>query len=100
MTACEPQRSAKMRIQIRFRPTQCVITFLFAFCTGSLAANWEATLTRDPPGNFPELRPLHASYRFGWTHAERSEEHTSELQSQSNLVCRLLLEKKKNMTIS
>src|SRR2546430_12300281 len=30
---------------------------------------------------------------------QRSEEHTSELQSQSNLVCRLLLEKKKN-TIS
>src|SRR2546430_4225481 len=28
-------------------------------------------------------------------HPERSEEHTSELQSQSNLVCRLLLEKKK-----
>src|SRR2546430_3654783 len=28
----------------------------------------------------------------------RSEEHTSELQSQSNLVCRLLLEKKKNQT--
>src|SRR5256886_10807482 len=27
-------------------------------------------------------------------HADRSEEHTSELQSQSNLVCRLLLEKK------
>src|SRR2546430_6346696 len=29
---------------------------------------------------------------------DRSEEHTSELQSQSNLVCRLLLEKKKNTT--
>src|SRR2546430_10055233 len=29
----------------------------------------------------------------------RSEEHTSELQSQSNLVCRLLLEKKKTITI-
>src|SRR5688572_31478639 len=28
-------------------------------------------------------------------HGGRSEEHTSELQSQSNLVCRLLLEKKK-----
>src|SRR2546430_12412367 len=28
----------------------------------------------------------------------RSEEHTSELQSQSNLVCRLLLEKKKSQT--
>src|SRR2546427_6869638 len=30
----------------------------------------------------------------------RSEEHTSELQSQSNLVCRLLLEKKKKITTS
>src|SRR2546430_3751486 len=30
----------------------------------------------------------------------RSEEHTSELQSQSNIVCRLLLEKKKKMTTS
>src|SRR2546427_3978533 len=29
---------------------------------------------------------------------DRSEEHTSELQSQSNLVCRLLLEKKKKTT--
>src|SRR3989475_9635269 len=31
----------------------------------------------------------------GLTPEQRSEEHTSELQSQSNLVCRLLLEKKK-----
>src|SRR3712207_7591991 len=31
---------------------------------------------------------------------ERSEEHTSELQSRQYLVCRLLLEKKKNMPIS
>src|SRR5688572_31872956 len=33
-------------------------------------------------------------------HPARSEEHTSELQSQSNLVCRLLLEKKKSRTSS
>src|SRR3989475_9698952 len=32
----------------------------------------------------------------GGTILHRSEEHTSELQSQSNLVCRLLLEKKKS----
>src|SRR5690606_40883264 len=33
----------------------------------------------------------------GWTdHVVRSEEHTSELQSRENLVCRLLLEKKNN----
>src|SRR2546430_4713200 len=31
---------------------------------------------------------------------DRSEEHTSELQSQSNLVCRLLLEKKKKKRVS
>src|SRR2546430_13548601 len=36
-----------------------------------------------------------ASRRFTHARAGRSEEHTSELQSQSNLVCRLLLEKKK-----
>src|SRR5690606_41250594 len=32
---------------------------------------------------------------FEGTHGPRSEEHTSELQSRENLVCRLLLEKKK-----
>src|SRR3712207_8217824 len=35
--------------------------------------------------------------RWGYVHdKERSEEHTSELQSRQYLVCRLLLEKKKN----
>src|SRR3712207_8664184 len=38
----------------------------------------------------PQLLRLHAA------HAERSEEHTSELQSRQYLVCRLLLEKKKS----
>src|SRR5262249_59901024 len=32
----------------------------------------------------------------GWVTHTRSEEHTSELQSLTNIVCRLLLEKKKN----
>src|SRR5256886_12735800 len=36
-------------------------------------------------------------YMLIWYANIRSEEHTSELQSQSNLVCRLLLEKKKNI---
>src|SRR5256886_3635689 len=34
-------------------------------------------------------------HRYEFNNNYRSEEHTSELQSQSNLVCRLLLEKKK-----
>src|SRR5256885_11989922 len=38
--------------------------------------------------------------RWNITNAARSEEHTSELQSPCNLVCRLLLEKKKNMSVS
>src|SRR2546427_1585908 len=43
--------------------------------------------------------PRHCTYNdiFGLWNITRSEEHTSELQSQSNLVCRLLLEKKKNI---
>src|SRR5688572_31132601 len=43
-----------------------------------------------------ESPPIGAFARNGkTTEVRRSEEHTSELQSQSNLVCRLLLEKKK-----
>ena len=56
-----------MLIETKLRPAQCAITILIAFCSGSLAANWQATLSKDPPGTFPELRPLHASYRFGWS---------------------------------
>src|SRR2546426_7684132 len=39
-----------------------------------------------------------ARRRF-WRRKDRSEEHTSELQSPCNLVCRLLLEKKKSLPI-
>src|SRR5215467_16224628 len=42
----------------------------------------------------PVLRPPSACSRTRWRRS-RSEEHTSELQSPCNLVCRLLLEKKK-----
>src|SRR5687767_15330605 len=40
--------------------------------------------------------PYYAGVSFGYRFANRSEEHTSELQSLAYLVCRLLLEKKKN----
>src|SRR2546430_9784266 len=42
------------------------------------------------------LKPAVSFLEFTICRSQRSEEHTSELQSQSNLVCRLLLEKKKN----
>src|SRR5688572_31540326 len=40
-------------------------------------------------------RRVNRMWERGSLRGRRSEEHTSELQSQSNLVCRLLLEKKK-----
>src|SRR5256885_7999011 len=64
-----------------------------------------------PPGAWPLLQPLLLPQTWPWRPqplsllryaldpaAVRSEEHTSELQSPCNLVCRLLLEKKKQMT--
>src|SRR3989454_9186080 len=48
---------------------------------------------RCPPRPAPGARPVRTR------RAERSEEHTSELQSPCNLVCRLLLEKKKRNTM-
>src|SRR5258708_16889609 len=40
---------------------------------------------------------LSARIRGSWNRSTRSEEHTSELQSPDHLVCRLLLEKKKDI---
>src|SRR5690242_21768628 len=50
-----------------------------------------------PEANAPPSRPRGSTNRAGGPLAAdiRSEEHTSELQSHVNLVCRLLLEKKK-----
>src|SRR5260221_6442638 len=59
-----------------------------------------------PPFTFPRIRPAAAprpterplslpTFRTTFCKLRRSEEHTSELQSHSDLVCRLLLEKKK-----
>lgn len=70
---CSPRRATiyerfqAAHLPIRFS-TQGAIVFLLlhTFSLGS-AANWQSTLTKDPPGNFPELRPLRATYRFGWS---------------------------------
>src|ERR1019366_9769882 len=53
------------------------------------------TLFRSHPTNFPHKRQTTSRKRMASLFA-RSEEHTSELQSLTNLVCRLLLEKKKH----
>src|SRR5438034_8140709 len=54
----------------------------------------------DKPEADPHPGPLPIGWGEGGQRPERSEEHTSELQSHSDLVCRLLLEKKKKITRS
>src|SRR2546430_16179641 len=65
-------------------------------------AEWRAVLDAISAGHVVSELDLVAIADGGWMqnpgrYRIRSEEHTSELQSQSNLVCRLLLEKKKNI---
>src|SRR5206468_1034267 len=55
---------------------------------------WEELTTYEPGRSATRVRPPGRTRIFS-----RSEEHTSELQSRSDLVCRLLLEKKKNINI-
>src|SRR2546430_12322640 len=72
-----PRKPRKLAVHPRLR------TAVFAL----LAQRWSPEqIARGLPQRYPEAPTM------------RSEEHTSELQSQSNLVCRLLLEKKKQQT--
>src|SRR5438477_4923000 len=74
-----PPRSTLFPYTTLFRSPRCASRTLLS--TGSM--RWKCTAMPSAP--------LSASF-------SRSEEHTSELQSHVNLVCRLLLEKKKNPT--
>src|SRR2546427_3270270 len=77
------------------RSTLFPYTTLFRSASGPRArARRNLCRCRGHGGQFSE------AYAAGRADApeRRSEEHTSELQSQSNLVCRLLLEKKKKTT--
>lgn len=48
-------------------PSLLATGLLLGLCPTTPAAPWESTLTKDPPGHFPELRPVHATYHFGWS---------------------------------
>src|SRR5438309_5635551 len=68
-------------------------------CGGTIALRTSAwpTSTRSPvPARWPAPCARISHTTCPVRRASRSEEHTSELQSQFHLVCRLLLEKKKN----
>src|SRR5260370_30834549 len=71
---------------------------LFPYTTlfrSALTTSPRSLRTDNARGHRPESRPTVPTPRYG-VNVTRSEEHTSELQSHLNLVCRLLLEKKKS----
>src|SRR5260221_13859478 len=66
---------------------------LFPYTT--LFRSRSALVNTPVPGPSSRMGPSHGDISMRRSHPRRSEEHTSELQSHSDLVCRLLLEKKK-----
>src|SRR2546430_5872248 len=91
---------------IRHPPSSPLFPYTPLFRSRSGWSAWRDTI---PHGVYSGICPSPAGTRLSArteelgmdmdreTMASRSEEHTSELQSQSNLVCRLLLEKKKKL---
>src|SRR2546426_8713785 len=71
---------------------------LFPYTTLFRSRPFPGRVRARAPAAGPRRRPPGGCARRGGGRrpSERSEEHTSELQSPCNLVCRLLLEKKKN----
>src|SRR5688572_32366713 len=82
---------------IRRPPRSTLFPYTTLFRSGLHQGNGMAAEARFPSG-WRTSEALHSRRQRPWQTRSsqlRSEEHTSELQSQSNLVCRLLLEKKK-----
>src|SRR5256885_12347965 len=78
----------------QFHQVVVVAVSMFTVVVATLAVNIAANVV-SPANDFANAFPKLILFRTGGLIAGRSEEHTSELQSPCNLVCRLLLEKKK-----
>src|SRR2546430_6444593 len=80
-------------LMIRRPPRSTLFPYTTLFRSPSVGARAATPVAR------MRVRDLREDRFRGRAPRRRSEEHTSELQSQSNLVCRLLLEKKKNSKV-
>src|SRR5256885_9480451 len=89
-------------LMIRRPPRSTLFPYTTLFRSIKNIHRFERTLVRQPVRRHVSLRHLNcllALIQAMNMRCPRSEEHTSELQSPCNLVCRLLLEKKKNNTL-
>src|SRR5256886_5696201 len=111
-TPCTPQSLFFFFLMIRRPPRSTLFPYTTLFRSEKVARVLEAPID-ERYAEFRSARPMicgdfrlyrHGQFVFAATQNKksvhlnglfRSEEHTSELQSQSNIVCRLLLEKKK-----
>src|SRR3712207_7969299 len=90
-------------LMIRRPPRSTLFPYTTLFRSlGSARRPSQRPRSRHPLAAFVHpVSPDSTKSRQRWRpHQERSEEHTSELQSRQYLVCRLLLEKKKNQCLS
>src|SRR5437660_2989139 len=93
MTSACPRfaiRTISVTLALRF----CCLYDAFAIAHGTVLSFSPEMMSNGPRSGF--LVSTFTSVHRSRTVAHRSEEHTSELQSRGHLVCRLLLEKKKN----
>src|SRR3712207_8561808 len=93
-----PPRSTLFPYTTLFRSPPCPSPVV-ALCSRAplLRLTWEASTTIVPA--LPAVSPSPSALTTISLPSRRSEEHTSELQSRQYLVCRLLLEKKKQTNI-
>src|SRR3712207_8024072 len=87
-------RSVFFFLMIRRPPRSTLFPYTTLFRSQRARRRWPRRVRR--PGDDGRATPRHRLPLDDGTGRGRSEEHTSELQSRQYLVCRLLLEKKKN----
>src|SRR2546430_12744082 len=90
-----PPRSTLFPYTTLFRSTPATVVDHVVAHKGDARLFWDRSNLRALAKRCHDRKTAKYDGAFGRRPAGRSEEHTSELQSQSNLVCRLLLEKKK-----
>src|SRR5256885_13299302 len=87
---------------IRRPPRSTLFPYTTLFRSYNIASAWDTVTTTTISNCWKKMGIMNTNDMTAATHfvEARSEEHTSELQSPCNLVCRLLLEKKKNTAIT